>query len=94
MNILIKSACIVHPGSAHHGKTMDVLIENGVIANIASSIRPEKNVKIIEQKNLHLSAGWMDMQVQFCDPGYEYKEDLSSGMRAAAAGGFTDVAVV
>lgn len=94
MNILIKSAKIVQPGSVHHGKAMDVLIENGTITNIAASIRTEKNVKIIEQKNLHISAGWMDMQASFCDPGFEYKEDLTSGIRAAAAGGFTDVAVV
>lgn len=94
MNILIKSARIVQPGSVHHGKTLDVLIENGIITNIAPTIRPEKNVKLIDQKNMHISVGWMDMQAHFCDPGFEYKEDLASGIRAAAAGGFTDVAVV
>lgn len=94
MNILIKSAKVIQPGSIHHGKTVDVLIENGTIANIAATIRTEKNVKVIEQKNLHISSGWMDMQANFCDPGFEYKEDLNSGIRAAAAGGFTDVAVV
>lgn len=94
MNILIKSARIVQPGSALHGKTQDVLIENGIITAIASSIKPEKNVKTIEQKNLHISTGWVDLQVNFCDPGYEHKEDLTTGVRAAATGGFTDVAVV
>lgn len=94
MNILIKSARIVQPGSALHGKTQDVLIENGIITNIASIIKTEKNVKTIEHKNLHISMGWMDLQVNFCDPGYEHKEDLLTGVRAAAAGGFTDVAVV
>jgi dihydroorotase len=94
MNILIKSARIVQPGSVHHGKTLDVLIENGIITNLAATIRSEKNVKVIDQKNIHLSAGWMDMQANFCDPGFEYKEDLASGIRAAAAGGFTDVAIV
>ena len=88
MNILIKSAKVIQPGSIHHGKTVDVLIENGTIANIAATIRTEKNVKVIEQKNLHISSGWMDMQANFCDPGFEYKEDLNSGIRAAAAGGF------
>ncbi len=94
MNILIKSARIVQPGTVHHGKTLDILIENGTITQIAVTIRPERNVKLIEQENLHVSTGWMDMQAHFCDPGYEYKEDLESGVRAAAAGGFTDVAIV
>jgi dihydroorotase len=73
---------------------MDVLVENGVIISIKPKINPAKNFKIIEHDNLHLSAGWMDMQVDFCDPGYEHKEDLESGTKAAAAGGFTAVAVV
>lgn len=94
MNILIKSARIVQPGSALHGKTQDVLIENGIITNIAASVKTEKNVKLIEQKDLHISTGWLDLQANFCDPGYEHKEDLATGVRAAAAGGFTDVAVV
>ncbi len=73
---------------------MDVLIENGIIKSIKSKISAPKNVNVIEAENLHLSAGWMDMQVNFCDPGFEHKEDLSSGIKAAAAGGFTAVAAV
>ncbi len=94
MNILIKSAHIVDSKSPNNGKVMDVLIENGIIKSIKSKIVSPKNVKIIEAKNLHLSAGWFDMQVNFCDPGFENKEDLNSGMRAAMSGGFTGVAVV
>lgn len=94
MNILIKSAQIIDSSSPFNGKTMDVLIENGIIKSIKSKISPDKNVKVIEAKNLHLSAGWFDMQVNFCDPGFEFKEDLNTGMKAAAAGGFTGVAVV
>ena len=94
MNILIKAARIIQPGSLHHDKKLDILIENGIISNISASIKAEKNVKIIEQENLHVSVGWMDMQAHFCDPGFEFKEDLTSGVKAAAAGGFTDVALV
>jgi dihydroorotase len=94
MNILLKSAHIVQPDSPLHGKTQDILIENGIITVIASNVKTEKNVKVIEPKNLHISTGWIDMQAHFCDPGYEHKEDLASGVRAAAAGGFTDVAIV
>lgn len=94
MNILIKSAQIIDSGSPFNGKIMDVLIENGIIRSVKPKISPDKNVKVIEAKNLHLSPGWFDMQVNFCDPGFEFKEDLNSGMKAAAAGGFTGVAVV
>lgn len=94
MNILIKSAHIIDAKSPYNGKIMDILIENGIIKSIKSKIVPQKNVKVIEAKNLHLSAGWLDMQVNFCDPGFEHKEDLNSGIKAAVAGGFTGVAVV
>jgi dihydroorotase len=93
MNILIKQARIIDPTSAFNGKTVDVLIEGGVITSIKSKISTEKNVRTIEAENLHLSPGWLDMQVNLCDPGFEHKEDLETGIRAAAAGGFTAIAV-
>jgi dihydroorotase len=94
MNVLIKKATIVAPGKQLNGKVMDVLIEGGVIKSIKQKITPEKNVKEIDIDNLHISAGWFDMQVNFCDPGFEHKESLESGLKAAMAGGFTGVAVV
>lgn len=94
MNILIKSAHIIDSKSPYNGKVMDVLIENGIIRSIKSKIVPQKNVKVIEAKDLYLSAGWLDMQVNFCDPGFEHKEDLNSGIGAAISGGYTGVAVV
>ena len=94
MNILIKSAYIIDPDSPYNGKVSDILIENGIITNILPKINIKKTVKVIDNKNLHVSVGWMDMQANFCDPGFEFKEDLKSGIKAAAAGGFTDVAIV
>jgi dihydroorotase len=94
MKILIKSAKIVNVNTIYNGKVVDVLIENGIIKSIKTKLSAEKNTKIIEGENLHLSVGWMDMQVSFCDPGFEQKEDLKSGIKAAAAGGFTSVGVI
>lgn len=94
MNVLIKKATLVAPGNPLNGKTMDILIENGSIRSIKQKISPEKNVKEIDVDGLNVSAGWLDMQVNFCDPGSEHKEDLASGLKAAMAGGFTGVAVV
>lgn len=94
MNLLIKQATIVDSTSPHNSKVMDVLIEKGIITLIKKSITPEKGIKIIESEGLHLSAGWLDMQVNFCDPGYEHKETLGNGLKSAAKGGFTSVCLM
>jgi len=92
MNLLIKQAKIVDPNSELNGKRMDILIEGGKIKSIRKNI-PQKG-KTITATNLHVSPGWFDMHVNFRDPGYEHKEDLNSGCKAAAMGGFTGVAVM
>lgn len=94
MQILIKSAKIIAPLSPFHGQTQDILIDNGAIANIAADISAPAGAKVISGNNLHVSSGWMDVFAQFCDPGQEYKEDLTSGANAAAKGGFTTVMIV
>ncbi len=91
MNVLIKAATVVDPGSPYNGKTVDILIEDGFIQSIEKTIS-KKGIQVVESKNLHVSPGWFDMQVNLCDPGFEYKEDLHSGTQAAAFGGFTAVA--
>jgi dihydroorotase len=90
MDLLIKQATIVDKGNDFHGQKVDVLIRQGKIEKIAKSIKAE-DVETFEADNLHLSKGWIDLQANFQDPGYEYKEDLESGIKAAAAGGFTKV---
>ncbi|MDP2388268.1 MAG: dihydroorotase [Bacteroidota bacterium] len=94
MNILIKSAKIVDSNSELNGKKVDILIERGIITEIKASIKNEKGYKTIESNELCVSPGWIDMQARFCDPGFEFKEDLSSGIKAAANGGFTAVCVM
>jgi len=93
MNILIRQARVISPGSSHHGKIMDLLVEGGDIVAIRKSLPARGNPKIIEGKGLHVSAGWVDMQAVGCDPGFEHKEDLDTLVRCAASGGFTAVCV-
>ena len=93
MKILIKKATILDPSSKHHLQEKDLLIENGIIQSIKDSIT-DSEAEIIEAKNLHLSQGWTDLNARFGEPGNEYKEDLNSGMKAAAQGGFTHVALM
>jgi dihydroorotase len=93
MKILIRSARIIDPSSSFHRKSKDILIEDGIISKIATEIEVDENVKVIEGKNLHVSSGWVDLRANFCEPGHEYKEDIKSGLMAAAYGGFTGVAI-
>ncbi|MCE3294521.1 MAG: hypothetical protein K0R65_235 [Crocinitomicaceae bacterium] len=93
MKILIKAAKIVDQASNYHGKVMDLLVENGVITKIESSLEDAGAMQITEE-NLHVSIGWVDLKADFCDPGFEHKETIDSGLQAAAAGGFTHVGLV
>jgi dihydroorotase len=93
MRLLIHSAEIVDAGSPFHGQQVDVLIENGQMIEIAPGIDREVD-QTIEAEGMHLSVGWLDMRVSAKDPGQEHKEDLQSVSRAAAAGGFTEIAVL
>lgn len=93
MNILIKQAKVYDESSAFHLKTVDILIEGGLITEIKKSISVKSGYKIIEEQGLAISQGWMDMQVVSCDPGFEHKEDLESLVKSAAAGGYTAVCV-
>ncbi|MFI5164228.1 MAG: dihydroorotase [Bacteroidia bacterium] len=96
MHLLIKSAKVVDPNSPHHNKTVSIFIQDGIIRQVSSlkSQVSSSDSQIIEAEGLHVSPGFFDMQVNFRDPGHEYKEDLLSGSAAAAAGGFTGVAVM
>ncbi len=94
MNVLIRSAQIIDPNSSHNGKKRDILIEGGIIKSIKLNIKADKTTRIIEHDNLCVSPGWFDMQANYCDPGNEHMEDLHSGSKAAAAGGFTGVALM
>jgi len=95
MQLLIKSAKIVDPSSPFNGKTASIFIEDGIIKEVRSQkSEAGSGIKIVDLPNLHVAPGFFDLQANFCDPGFEYKEDLLSGCGAAAAGGFTGVAVV
>ena len=91
MNILLRSATIIDKGSPFHLQQKDILINEGIIKDIGNKLAVSSSVKIIEGKNCFVSCGWVDMYANLCDPGYEQKENISTVLRAAAAGGFTSV---
>lgn len=90
---LIKQATIIDPHSTWNNKTVDLLIENGIITKIDKSIN-DKNAIQISINNLHVSPGFFDPTVDFCDPGEEQKENIESGIEAAIHGGYTKVGVI
>lgn len=93
MSILIKSAQVLDEHSPYHLQKVNLMIsEAGIIKSIGQE-QPAAR-RIIEGHNLKVSIGWFDMRANFCDPGMEQKEDILSGCRAAAAGGFTGVALL
>ena len=91
MRLLIKRAKIIDSKSSQNGKILDLLIVNGKIERIGRNIDDSK-AKIFAYKGIHVSPGWLDIGTQLGEPGFEHREDLKSGLAAAAAGGFTDIA--
>lgn len=91
MNIVIKNATIVDPSSEFNQKKVDIKIENGVIAEIASEINATA-FEILSLENVHVSNGWMDSSVSFGEPGFEDRETIANGLNVAAKSGFTHIA--
>ena len=87
-NFIIKNGRVIDPVNSCD-EVRDVIIENGCFVAKASS---EHHFDIIDAKGALLMPGLIDMHVHLREPGQEYKEDILSGSRAAAAGGFTGIA--
>ncbi len=89
MRILIKNGTVVCPYENIH-QQLDILIENGMIIEIAPAIALEAE-RVIDATGCYVFPGLIDMHVHLREPGLEYKEDITTGSMAAAAGGFTTV---
>jgi len=86
MKLLIKNGTVVTPEGERRA---DVLIEDGIISEIAESIK--EDCKTVDASGKHVLPGLIDIHVHLREPGYEGKEDIESGSKAAVAGGFTQV---
>ena len=92
MAYLIKGAHVVDP-QVGLDDVRDVLIEDKTIVSVEPSIEAA-DATVVDGTGKYLVPGLVDMHVHFRDPGFEYKETIASGSRAAAHGGFTDVATM
>ena len=88
--ILIRSGRLLDPVSGRD-EIGDVLLENGVIAEIGSGF-DGRGAEIIEADGCWICPGFIDLHTHLREPGQEHKEDIASGGRSAVAGGFTAIA--
>ena len=93
MKILLKKAKIIDKSSSHHGKQVDIIINDGIIDKIGAELK-DSGAKEISYDDLHVSKGWVDLKAHLCDPGEEHKEDIQTGLDAAAAGGYTHISAL
>lgn len=94
MVLVIAGARVIDPKNGRDEEA-DLVVEKGRIARVgrgaAEGVAGE-SVRRIEGRGLWAVPGFIDLHVHLREPGQEYKEDIASGLRAAAAGGFTAVA--
>lgn len=93
MKFILRSAKIIDSNSPFHNKTVDILIVDGIIEKIATSLPNTDKTEEIKRDNLHVSQGWFDSSVSLGEPGYEERETISNGLNVAAKSGFTAIAL-
>jgi dihydroorotase len=91
MNLLIRNGRVVDPANSLDD-VQDVLISSGRIERVGRDLAAGPDTTVLEAAGKLVCPGFIDIHVHLREPGYEYKETVASGTRAAAAGGFTAVA--
>ncbi len=88
--LLIRNGRVIDP-SQGLDQGMDVLIEDGQISKIGERVEAPARTKILDAAGLVVAPGFIDLQCHLREPGFEYKETIATGCRAAVAGGFTAI---
>ena len=97
--LLIKNGYILDPESGYEGEA-DILVENGKIKKLYKGFPGMvdeslfDDLEVIDADGLFVAPGLVDVHVHFRDPGFLYKEDIETGAKAAAKGGFTTVVLM
>jgi len=91
MKILLRGGRVIDPSQALD-TVADVLVSGDRIAAIGRNLETDRETKVIDVGGCIVAPGFIDMHVHLREPGYEQKETIATGTRAAAAGGFTAVA--
>lgn len=88
--ILIKNGRVVDPANYIDGKK-DILIEDGKIKKVADFIVEDEDTNVIDADEKAVMPGFIDLHVHLREPGFEYKETIETGSKAAARGGVTSI---
>ncbi len=91
MNALIKGGRVLDPANGVDAME-DLLIQDGKIARLGKGLQAPDGTPTIDAAGKVVCPGFIDIHVHLREPGYEYKETIATGTKAAAAGGFTAVA--
>ena len=86
--MIIKNGSVIFKDTV---EKKDIRVLCGKIEKIADKLSPEQGEEVIDATGLHVFPGLIDMHVHLREPGFEYKEDIESGSKAAVKGGFTQI---
>lgn len=89
MDILIKNGRVIDPDKKID-KVADILIAEGKIEKVGEQLKDTAD-RVIDAKGCYVMPGLIDLHVHLRDPGLTHKEDIGSGAKAAAKGGFTTI---
>ncbi|MBI4635469.1 MAG: dihydroorotase [Candidatus Rokubacteria bacterium] len=90
MSLLLRQGRVIDPANGIDA-VQDVLIDGGTIERVGASLAAPAGARVIDATGKIVCPGFIDIHVHLREPGYEYKETVATGTRAAAAGGFTAV---
>ena len=88
--LLIRGGRVIDPSQTIDA-IRDVLVVDGVVAEVGEGIDPPEGAQEIDAGGLVVTPGLIDVHVHLREPGGEHKETIATGARAAAAGGFTAI---
>ena len=90
MSLLIRNGRVLDPANGIDA-VQDVLVRDGAVERVGKSLPASAPAETIDATGKLVCPGFIDIHVHLREPGYEYKETVATGTRAAAAGGFTAV---
>ncbi|MFA9378931.1 MAG: dihydroorotase [Lachnotalea sp.] len=91
MKLLVKNGRVIDPG-CKQDEMLDLLIEDGIIIEKSPQIHENiEELHVIDAKGCFVMPGFIDLHVHLREPGFEQKETIATGARAAARGGFTTI---
>lgn len=91
MRFLVRGGRVLDPATGLDGR-LDVLVADGRIAGLGRRLEAGEGLPVVDATGLVVAPGFIDLHVHLREPGFEERETIATGGRAAARGGFTSVA--